>query len=194
MPTRLLRYLCISAIAGLLGCTTLGKVGYDRPASIQSSHSADVTLVSGAITGDQFVVVIYPIPIPISGPAPARALFDVDDQKAFVASLIDELNRLNILSAHDASDRAREKADVSIRVTFLHTHVRDTPVDTYTLNVDVQMCARGRCTSERYDVNSSEGETISSHFSLTTAGAKQWVAKKLLTKIIPGIESFVSQQ
>ena len=193
MPASLLRYLCFTAIAGLLGCTTLSKVGYDRPANVESSDSADVTLVSGAITGDQFVGVIYPIPIPIPRPAPASAMFNVDDQRVFIASLIDELNRLKILNARDALDTDRRKADMSIRVTFLHTHVRDTPVDTYTLNVDLQMCARDRCTSERYDVNFSEGETTSSHLSITFVGAKERVAKKLLAKIIPGIENFVSQ-
>jgi len=194
MPANLFRYLCFSAMAGLLGCTTLSEVRFDRPASVESSYSAEVTLVSGAVTGDQFVGVIYPIPIPIPRPAPASAMFNVDDQRVFVASLIDELNRLKILSARDASNTDRGKADASIRVTFLHTHVRDTPVDTYTLNVELQMCARGRCTSERYDVNSSEGETASSHLSFTFAGAKERIAKKLLAKIIPGIENFVSQQ
>jgi len=192
--TSLLRYLCFGAIAGLVGCATLSKVGYDRPTSVESSYSADVTLVSGAVTGDQFIGVIYPIPIPIPRPAPGTAMFNVDDQRVFVVSLIDELNRLKILNARDASDTDRGKADVSIRVTFLRTHVRDTPVDTYTLNVDLQMCARERCTSERYDVNSSEGETASSHFSITFGLAKERVAKKLLAKIIPAIENFVSQQ
>jgi hypothetical protein len=192
--TSLLRYLCFGAIAGLGGCATLSKVGYDRPTSVESSYSADVTLVSGAITGDQFIGVIYPIPIPIPRPAPGTAMFNVDDQRVFVVSLIDDLNRLKILNARDASDTDRGKADVSIRVTFLRTHVRDTPVDTYTLNVDLQMCARERCTSERYDVNSSEGETASSHLSITFGLAKERVAKKLLAKIIPAIENFVSQQ
>ena len=135
-----------------------------------------------------------PIPIAVSRPAPNAAMFNVDDQRVFVASLIDELNRLKILSARDATDTGGGKADVSIRVTFLHTHVRDTAVDTYTLNVDLQMCARDRCTSERYDVNSSEGETTSSHLSITFAGAKESVTRKLLAKIIPGIEKFVAHQ
>jgi hypothetical protein len=191
-------YLCLgvlmAACYGLVACRTLDKVSYDGPASVESSYSADVTLVSGAITGDPFVGFIYPIPIAISRPAPNAATFNVDDQRVFVASLIDELNRLKILSAREATETDGGKADVSIRVTFLHTHVRDTAVDTYALNVDLQMCARDRCTSERYDVNSSEGGITSSHLSITFAGAKERVAKKLLAKIIPGIEKVVAHQ
>ena len=193
MSASLLRYLCFSAMAGLVGCTTMSKVGYDSPASVESSYSADVTLVSGVITGDPFVGVIYPIPIPITRQPPREAMFNADDQKVFVASLIDELSRLKILNARAASVTDRIKADVSIQVAFVRTHVRDTPVNTYTLEVALRMCARERCTLERYDVNSSEGETASSHFSLTFAGAKERVAKKLLAKVIPGIETFVSR-
>ena len=120
-------------------------------------------------------------------------MFNADDQKVFVASLIDELSRLKILNARAASVTDRIKADVSIQVAFVRTHVRDTPVNTYTLEVALRMCARERSTFERYDVNSSEGETASSHFSLTFAGAKERVAKKLLAKVIPGIETFVSR-
>ena len=192
------RCLCLGVVTafcyGLVACTTIDKIGYEGPASVESSYSADVTLVSGVITGDQFVGFIYPIPIPISRPAPSGALFNVDDQRVFVASLIDELSRLKILHARAASDTDRGKADISIRVTFLRTQVRDARVDTYTLEVVLQMCAHERCTSERFDVNSSEGDASSSHISITFAQAKERVAKKLLAKIIPGIETFVSQQ
>lgn len=188
----LLRYLCFSATVGLVGCTSMSKVGYDSPASVQSSYSADVTLVSGVITGDPFVGVIYPIPVPITRQPPRGAMFNADDQKMFVASLIDEFSRLKILNARAAADIDHSKADVSIQVSFVRTHVRDIAVDTYTLNVDLQMCVRDRCTSERYDVNSSEGETTSSHLSITFAEAKERVARKLLAKVIPSIEIFVS--
>lgn len=180
-------------MVGLVGCTTMSRVGYDSPASVESSYSADVTLVSGVITGDPFVGVIYPIPIPITRQPPMGAMFNANDQKIFIASLIDELSRLKILNARVASDTDRSRADVSIQVAFVRTHVRDTPVDTYTLEVALRMCAHDRCTFERYDVNSSEGETASSHFSFTFAGAKERVAKKLLAKVIPGIETFVSR-
>ena len=191
----LFRFLSFAAVAGLVACTTLNKIGYDRPANVESSRSAEVTLVSGAISGDQFVsplfIGVFAVPIPRS--PPKEVMFNVDDQRVFVASLVDELNRLKILHAHDASDANRGEADVLIQVAFLRTHVRDTATNTYTLEVTLQMCARERCTTEQYEVNSSDGESASSRPSFTIVGAKERVAKKLLAKVILGIETFVSQ-
>jgi len=132
MPTSLLRYLCVSAIAGLLGCTTLSKLGYDRPASVESSHSADVTLVSGAITGTNLSASSTRFRFRYRGQLRlALCLMLMIKQSSSHPSSMN-LNRLKILSARDATDTVGGKADMSIRVTFLRTHVRDTPVDTYT--------------------------------------------------------------
>jgi hypothetical protein len=114
MSPKSLRYLSCAAIAGLVGCatTTFNKVSYDRPASVESRYSADVTLVPGTVTAGKFTRLLYPIPIPIPWPAPKELLFDVDDQKILVSSLIDELNRLRVLKARDTSEPNRSTADV----------------------------------------------------------------------------------
>jgi hypothetical protein len=56
------------------------------------------------------------------------------------------------------------------------------------------MCAREQCTYEQYDATSQEPETSWQHLYFTFGEAKQRLAKELLAKLVPAIESFVSRQ
>jgi len=179
------RVAMLAALSGLVACGAhLTKVGYEGPAQVESSYSAGVTLITGNVTAEPVYRGWASL---FFGPTPAEPVlyFDADDQRIFVASLIDELNRLGMLNAWDASDPSRGKADLMLQVAFLRTHYSE-GAPAYTLDVELLACAGESCKTERFSVSQRL-------LGMTVSGDKGMVAKKLMGEVIPRIGRMVRQ-
>jgi len=184
---RLLLWLACSGSLVLTGCVNpvLVKVGYESPVAHTSGKSASIQLTTGVVEAD---------------PGPAYSIrarpnpsfhFNRQDQRIFVESLKDELNRLKLLRVGQISERQVDGADVSIEVVFQRTTYF--PVaQRYILDVAVRLKSGERGFARRYLVYSAEGESFWTKMNTDAADGKELAAKKLMARLIPDIEKFVA--
>jgi hypothetical protein len=193
MPGLWSRAACLTAFAALVGCGGLVNVRYDKLPLVTSTRSAEVRLVSGIVGGEPVPVLLGPLLIPMPVLPSSRLAFNVDDQRTFILSLIDELNRLKILNAHEAAEQPPERAEVSIQIAFLRTDERSAGT-IYTLDVELLLNSNGQNKTERYTIISSEGESDYQRQWTSPARAKEMAATKLLAVVIPDIEKFLARE
>jgi hypothetical protein len=158
------------------GCENpvLMKVIYDKPVR----HTSDK---SGSIQLEVFVPVstgvwLYP--------------FNMQDQRIFVESLKDEINRLKLLRVSQVSEERIEGADVSIEIVFEKTS-EDRHLHYYFLNVAMRLKSGKQSFANRYHIRSWEGESLWTQMNTHPAEGKEKAARKLMAKLIPDIEKFV---
>jgi hypothetical protein len=168
-------------------------LGYDKPPLVTSTRSAEVRLVSGIVGGEAIPVFVGPLLIPMPIFPSSRWAFNVDDQRTFVLSLIDELNRLKIVKAYEPKEQSPEHAEVSIQIAFLRTDERSWGT-IYTLDVELKLNSNGKDSTERYTINSAEGESDYQRQWSGAARAKEKAATKLLAVVIPDIEKFLARE
>lgn len=180
----------------LNGCVNpvLVNVTYDEPVNFRSNKTGVIQLSTGVVEGASGSTLMYAGPnifVPVSsGPYP-HLQFNLKDQRIFVESLKDELNRLNLLRVTQVTEQRIEGADVSIDVVFVQTthmpHMQE-----YFLNVAMQLIAGQQSFAKRYEILSSEGDSIWTKLNTNAADGKEKAAKRLMTELIPDIEEFVS--
>lgn len=186
--------LILSSIA-LSGCVNpvLVKVPYDKPATVTSDKKASIQLMTGVVEGASGTTLMYGGPgvyIPISsGPIP-ELQFNLKDQQVFATSLKDELNRLNILNVLEVSEQKVNTDNMVIQLLFAQTS-HNPNMQEYYLNVGMQLQYGSKTFAKRYEVISSEGETVWTKLNTNAAEGKMFAAKKLMLKILPDIQAFV---
>lgn len=191
-------YICLfSSLVILSGCVNpaLVKVPYDKPATVTSDKKASIQLMTGVVEGASGTTLIYGGPgvyIPIStGPIP-ELQFNLKDQQVFTVSLKDELNRLNILNVLEVSEQKVNTDNMVIQLVFAQTS-HNPHMQEYFLNVGMQLQYSGKKFAKRYEVLSSEGETVWTKLNTNAAEGKMLAAKKLMIKILPDIQAFVEK-
>jgi predicted DNA-binding WGR domain protein len=184
------RAVCLVIAVGLGGCHGLTNVRYDKSAALTSSRSAEVRLVSGIVSGEPYPVLIGPLLIPVPTSPSSPLSFSVDDQRTFVLSLVEQLNRLKILNASESTKDRSEDVDVSIQITFMRTDERNLGTS-YELEVEMLLSLSGQSAIERYSIISSEGQSNIQLFFTRPAEAKERAANKLMAAVIPDIEKFL---
>lgn len=187
--------LVLSSMVVLSGCINpvLVKVPYEQPATITSDIKASIQLMTGVVEGASGTTLMYGGPgiyIPIStGPIP-ELQFNLKDQQVFAASLQDELNRLNILNVTGVSEQKMNTDGMVIQLVFAQTS-HNPQMHDYFLNVGMQLQYGDKTFAKRYEVISSEGETVWTRMNTNAAEGKMLAAKKLMLKILPDIQSFI---
>lgn len=183
----MMRRLALAGGVLLAGCAVgpaavdpaLVKVRYEGPVTRTSEKSASILLTSGLVEG-------------IAGAARAdpRFHFNHQDQRVFVASLGDELNRLKLLRAAPAGESPPVVADVAIEIVFPKTlHL----AHYYTLDVVMRLKSGERSFARRYIIKSGEGESAWERLNMTAPEGKVRAAKLLMARLIPEIEAFVAE-
>ena len=182
---RLLASLACSGTIVLAGCVNpvLVKVSYENPVAHTSEKSASIQLTTGVVEGDAG------LPVPFrSNPS---LNFNHQDQRIFVESLKDELNRLKLLRVGQVSERQVDGADVSIEVVFRRT-THFPAAQRYILDVAMRLKSGERGFARRYLVYSAEGESFWTNMNTNAAEGKELAARKLMARLIPDIEAFVA--
>lgn len=178
------------------GCANpvLVKVTYDEPVTLVSDKTGSIQFSTGVVEGASGSSLMYVGPnlfVPVStGPYP-HLQFNFQDQRIFVESLKDELNRLKLLRVSQVSEQRIEGADVSIEIIFVQT-THMPYMQEYFLNVAMQLRAGHQSSAKRYEILSSEGDSIWTKMNTNAAEGKEKAAKKLMTKLIPDIEKFLT--
>jgi hypothetical protein len=185
-----LRTIFLAATIGLAGCHGLESVRYDQPATVTSTRSAEVRLVSGIIGGEPSPLWIGPLLLPVPVSASSSLSFNAGDQRSFVLSLIEQLNRLKIVNAHEPGQANSEGADVTVQITFLRTDERSAGT-IYALDVEMLLRSGEQNAIEHYTILSSEGQSIIQQSFTRPVQAKERAATKLLAAVIPDIERFL---
>jgi hypothetical protein len=189
--------LAVGLVACLfaVGCANpvLVKVSYDKPVNVVSQKTCWIQLFTGIVEGSggtTFISGGSGIFVPIStGPYP-QLHFNLQDQRVFIESLRDELNRLGVLRVTKISEQKITGTEVSIQVVFVQTS-HNPQHQEYFLNVAMQLEAGGKTSAKRYEVISSEGDSIWTKMNTNAAEGKEKAARKLMAKLIPDIEQFV---
>ncbi len=182
--SQLIRCLVLAVLFSLAaGCVNvvnpvLVKVTYDKPIRMTSDKTARLELIIGVVQGDR--------PYPSS-------LFNAQDQQVFTESLEEELLRLNLLRVFGEGESTIEGTDVLILLMFVHT-THDSNLHDYRLDVAMEICSADRAFKKRYQVLSSEGESILIRMGTNAAEGKAKAAKKLMAALIPDIEQFMKAQ
>lgn len=178
MKGRLALAGCI-LLAGCAGDPRLVKVGYDGPVTRTTEKSASIVLTSGLVEGVGGATRSDP-----------RFHFTREDQRVFVASLSDELNRLKLVRAGTVSESAPAAADLAIEIVFQKTqHVRHY----YLLDVVMRLKSGERSFARRYIVNTEKAETAAwDKLNSTAPEGKLRAARMLMAQLIPEIEAFVA--
>lgn len=181
----------------LAGCVNpvLVKVSYDQPVSRTFDKTGSIQLFTGVVEGASGSTLVYAGPgifVPVStGPYPDLH-FNLQDQRIFVESLKDELNRLKLLRVSQVSEQRIEGADVSIELVFVQT-THNPHMQEYFLNVAMQLKSSGKTFAKRYEILSSEGDSIWTKMNTNAAEGKEKAAKKLMARLIPDIENFLEK-
>jgi hypothetical protein len=184
------RAVCLAAAVVLAGCHGLENVRYDQPATVTSTRSAEVRLVSGIIGGEPYPLLIGPLLLPAPVSSSSSLTFNAGDQRTFVLSLVEQLNRLKIVNAHEAGQLNSEGADLLIQVTFLRTDERSAGA-IYALDVEMLLRSGEHYATERYTILSSEGQSIIQQTFTRPVQAKERAATRLLAAVVPDIEKFL---
>ena len=183
-------------ILGLLlqaGCTTPEPVTFDQPVAVKSELRAAVALVSGPVRGAKGTSAIPPgtILVPLAiGPTP-NTQFNVGDQRAFVATFRQELERLGLVAeARDVADVT--SADLGIQLIFAQTHYND-EAHTYVLDVAMEIVGGAKPLLKQYRVISSEGDSTWKRLNTNATEGKAKAAARLLKLLIPDVEAYIAQ-
>jgi len=180
--------LACSAWVALAACVNpaLVKVTYDSPVTQTSEKSASIHMTTGSVESDYAPGQIAQVRVN------PKVLFNLDDQRAFAESLKDELTRLKLLRIREISWGQVAAADVSIEIVFQRTVIFPVAVR-YHLDVAMRLKSGERSFARRYYVNSAEGESTWTNMNTDAARGKALAAKKLMARLIPDIEKFVSE-
>ena len=154
------------------------KVTYDKPITTTSDKTARLELITGAVQGDS--------PYPSS-------LFNAQDQQVFTESLKEELLRLNLLRVLREGESTIKGTDILILLMFART-THDRNLHDYQLDVAMEIRFADRAFKKRYQLLSSEGESIFIRMETNAAEGKAKAAKKLMAALIPDIEQFMKNQ
>jgi hypothetical protein len=185
------RAVCLVTALGLGGCHGSMNVRYDKSAAVTSTRSAEVRLVSGIVSGGSYPLIIVPfliVPLPTTPSSPIN--FNADDQRTFVLSLVEQLNRLKIVKASESAKDGPEGADISIQITFLRTDQWNMGTS-HELEVEMLLSSSGQSTTEHYSIISSEGQSNIQLLFTSSDESKERAANKLMAAVIPDIEKFL---
>ena len=171
----------------------LAPVTFDQSASVSSDKTVKVHLVSGAVRGSagSTLMPVGTIFVPIStGPYP-HLQFNVEDQRVFVDSFRNELQRLKVFRAA-LEDRSVETADFAIQVIFAQTFHNPNHQE-YTLDVVMEMAGGAKPFLKQYRVVSSEGDSWWEKMNTNASEGKIKAGKKLLRQLIPDVETYIAK-
>jgi hypothetical protein len=163
----------------------LVPVKYDSAVTRTSEKSGSLHMTTGSVESDYAPGQIAQVRVN------PKVLFNLDDQRAFAESLKNELNRSRLLRVTDISWQQVEPADVTVEIVFQRTIVFPVAVR-YLLDVAMRLKSGERSFSRRYFVSSSEGESTWTNLNTDAAKGKALAATKLMARLIPDIEQFVS--
>lgn len=178
---RALTWLAGCGAIALAGCATdpaLVKVSYDGQVALTSDRTASIQLTTGTVERLRGMALADP-----------RFDFTYQDQRTFVHSLKDELNRLRLLRVGQVSERSPEAAEVAIEIVFQRTRHLD---QYYFLDAVMRLQSGERNLVRRYQVSSGDGESTWAKMNTDIPQGKALAAKKLMARLIPDIEEFVS--
>jgi hypothetical protein len=177
----------------LVACTTPEPVTFDQPVAVKSELRAAVALVSGPVRGARgtSAVPAGTILVPLSiGPTP-NTQFNVGDQRAFVATFRQELERLKVVA--EARDVAEvSSADLGIQLIFAQTQYND-DAHTYVLDVAMEIVGGAKPFLKQYRVISSEGDSAWERLKTNATEGKAKAAARLLKQLIPDVAEYIRQ-
>jgi hypothetical protein len=180
-----MRMLALAGCVLLAGCAAapvdpaLVPIGYDGSVSRTSEKSASIVLTSGLVEGIFGAERVDP-----------RFHFNHQDQRVFVASLRDELNRLKLLRVGPVAESPPADADVVIEIVFQKT---EHSAHYYYLDVVMRLKSGERSFARRYWTSSGKGESAWERFTMTAPDGKRRAAKLLMARLIPEIAAFVAK-
>lgn len=185
--------LVLGLMIFLTACTTPEPVTFDQPVAVKSELRAAVALVSGPVRGAKGTSAIPPgtILVPLSIGPTHNTQFNLGDQRAFMVTFRQELERLGLVAeARDVADVAR--ADLGIQLIFAQTQYND-EAHTYVLDVAMEIVGGARPLLKQYRVISSEGDSTWKRLSTNATEGKARAAAKLLKLLIPDVASYIEQ-
>jgi hypothetical protein len=166
----------------LAGCATdpaLVRVSYDGQVAHTSGRTASIQLTTGTVERLRGTALSDP-----------RFDFTYDDQRTFVASLRDEINRVKLLRVGPVGESPPAGTDVAIEIVFQRTRHLD---QYYFLDAVMLLQSGERKLVRRYQVSSADGESTWTRLNTNIPQGKALAAKKLMARLIPDIEQFVSE-
>jgi hypothetical protein len=182
----------ILLILFLGACTTTpAPVLFDEPLAVKSELRAAVALVSGPVRGANGTAAIPPgtILVPLAiGPTP-NTQFNVGDQRAFIATFRQELERLGLVA--EALDLAQAtSADLGIQLIFAQTQYNE-DAHTYVLDVAMEIVGGRKPLLKQYRVISSEGDSTWTRLNTNATEGKAKAAARLLKLLIPDVAAYI---
>ena len=185
--------LLLNLVLLLAACTTPEPVVFNQPVPVTSELRAAVALVSGPVRGAKgsSAVPAGTILVPLSiGPTP-NTQFNVGDQRAFVATFRQELERLKVVA--EARDVAEVPgADLGIQLIFAQTQY-NADAHTYVLDVAMEIVGGARPFLKQYRVISSEGDSAWTRLRTNATEGKAKAAARLLNQLIPDVANYIRQ-
>jgi hypothetical protein len=185
----------IGAVLLVAGCAApLKPVTIDQPVAQASDARVAVALQTGAVRGGSGTALVPAghLLIPLAtGPTPALQ-FNVDDQRAFVASFRSELERLKVV--REAIDVANATtADYGIQLIFAQT-IHNPRGQVYMLDVVMEIVGGEKPFLKQYRVVSSEGDSFWQRMSTDAAQGKSKAAVKLMQRLIPDVAAYLAKK
>jgi len=189
--------VALSAFA-LFGCATPSipykPTPYENAVSTTSNLTANVVHVTGIVYGSggmSIVPIGKGIFMPISsGPYP-HLQFNEEDQRIFVESFRQELERLHLFKAATANSAISQ--DAEIKVLFAQTF-HNPNFQQYVLDVAMQISSQGKTFANRYRVVSNEGDSWFEKMSTNASEGKAKAGKKLMAALIADVEKWLASK
>jgi hypothetical protein len=179
------------------GCATphipLSRVAFDQAVSVTSEKTAKVWLVPGDVSGSGGLTLVpagsIALPIP-TGPQP-HLQFNVEDQRIFVDSFKNELQRLKLFRTALDGD-SPESADIGIKLRFTRTY-HNRGMQEYTLDVVMEIAGGKKPFLKQYHVISSEYDSWWEKMNTNASEGKTKAGNILIKQLIPDVEAYVAE-
>jgi hypothetical protein len=178
----------------LAACTApLKPVSYDQPVAVTSQARVAVALQSGAVRGGTGTTLVPAgsLIIPVAVGSNPQLQFHTEDQRAFVASFRNELQRLKLVrEALDVSTAT--SADFGIQLIFAQT-MHNPNGHVYQLDVVMEIVGGEKPFLKQYRVVSSDGDSAWQRMNTNASEGKSKAATKLIKLLIPDVAAYIEQ-
>ena len=187
-------WLAIALALLLAACAApLKPVSYDRPVAVSSQARVVVALQSGAVRGGTGTTLVPAgtIIIPVTVGSNPQLQFHAEDQRTFVASFRNELERLKVVrEAVDVSTAT--SADFGIQIIFAQT-MHNPNGHVYQLDVVMEIVGGEKPFLKQYRVVSSDGDSYWQRMNTNASEGKSKAATKLIRLLIPDVAAYIEQ-
>ena len=196
-----MRRVLLAAALALSGCSMqpvlMPAPSYESAVVVSSSKTADVSVVTGTVTGKGSSMIIPVVGagvfVPVSTGPVERLMFGREDQEIFAAALRSELVRLGLFAdAGGAGGAAGTEADARIRLDFRRTE-HSPQFQSYALEVDMRIEGDKPALEKHYVIVSDDDAGFWEKANTNATQGKAKAGRKLMAALVPDIEAWLQQ-